>query len=126
MKYLLIAGSRTFEERELLYRVVDEVLAGDNEAVIIEGGAAGADSLAKDYALEHGLELLEFKADWKQYGRAAGPKRNDEMVNYIKEKDGEALYFWDEESKGTKQCIESAKRKEVPVRVWSTKRGAFL
>lgn len=125
MKYLLIAGSRTFEDRELLYRVADEVLAGER-AVIVEGGARGADSLAKDYALERGLDLVEFKADWKQYGRAAGPKRNDEMVDYIKEKDGEALYFWDEESKGTKQCIESAKRKEVPVRVWSTKRGAFL
>ena len=126
MKHLLIAGSRAFEDRELLYRVADEVLAGDNEAVIIEGGTAGADSLAKDYALEHGLELVEFMADWKQYGRAAGPKRNDEMVDYIKEKDGEALYFWDEESKGTKQCIESAQKKGVPVRVWSTKRGAFL
>ena len=126
MKYLLIAGSRTFEDRELLYRVADEVLAGDNETVIIEGGARGADSLAKDYALERGLELVEFKADWKQYGRAAGPKRNDEMVDYIKEKDGEALYFWDEESRGTKQCIESAQKKGVPVWVWSTKRGGFL
>lgn len=125
MKHLLIAGSRTFEDRELLYRVADEVLAGER-AVIVEGGARGADSLAKDYALERGLDLVEFKADWKQYGRAAGPKRNDEMVDYIKEKDGEALYFWDEESKGTKQCIDSAKRKEVPVWVWSTKRGAFL
>lgn len=125
MKHLLIAGSRTFEDRELLYRVADEVLAGER-AVIVEGGARGADSLAKDYALERGLDLVEFKADWKQYGRAAGPKRNDEMVGYIKEKDGEALYFWDEESKGTKQCIDSAKRKEVPVWVWSTKRGAFL
>ena len=109
MKYLLIAGSRTFEDRELLYRVADEVLAGDNEAVIIEGGAAGADELAKDYALEHGLQYIEFPADWEKYGRAAGPKRNDEMVKFIKEKNGRALYFWDGESKGTKQCIESGK-----------------
>ena len=127
MKYLLIAGSRTFEDRDLFNRVTEEIIDGDERfTVIVEGGAAGADTMAREYAEAHDMKYVEFKPDWKQYGRAAGPKRNDKMIQFIKERNGTALYFWDEESKGTKQCIDSAKRKGIEISVWSTKRGGFL
>lgn len=127
MKYLLIAGSRSFEDRDLFNRVTEEIIDGDERfTVIVEGGAAGADTMAREYAEAHDMKYEEFKPDWKQYGRAAGPKRNDKMVQFIKERNGTALYFWDEESKGTKQCIDSAKRKGIEISVWSTKRGGFL
>ena len=127
MKYLLIAGSRTFEDRDLFNRVTEEIIDGDERfTVIVEGGASGADTMAREYAEAHDMKYEEFKPDWKQYGRAAGPKRNDKMIQFIKERNGTALYFWDEESKGTKQCIDSAKRKGIEISVWSTKRGGFL
>lgn len=126
MKYLLIAGSRTFNDLETFDKVTREVIGEDREITIVEGGAAGADSLAKDFANENGFPVMEFKPDWKKYGRAAGPKRNDAMVAFIKENGGKALYFWDEESKGTKQCIASAKKNGVHVVVWSTKRNDFI
>lgn len=126
MKYLLIAGSRTFNDLETFDKVTREVIGEDREITIVEGGAAGADSLAKDFANENGFPVMEFKPDWKKYGRAAGPKRNDTMVAFIKENGGKALYFWDEESKGTKQCIASAKKKGIDVLVWSTKKNKFM
>jgi uncharacterized phage-like protein YoqJ len=127
LKYLLIAGSRSFEDRDLFNRVTEEIIDGDERfTVIVEGGAAGADTMAREYAEAHDMKYEEFKPDWKQYGRAAGPKRNDKMIQFIKERNGTALYFWDEESKGTKQCIDSAKRKDIEISVWSTKRGGFL
>ena len=126
MKYLLIAGSRTFDDRDVFNSVTREVIGEEREITIVEGGAAGADSLAKAYALENGLVVEEFKPDWAKYGRAAGPKRNDAMTAFIKEHGGKALYFWDEESKGTKQCIASAKKKGIDVLVWSTKTNKFI
>lgn len=126
MKYLLIAGSRTFNDRETFNLVTREIIGGEPEITIVEGGAAGADSLARDFANENGLPVMEFKPDWKKYGRAAGPKRNDAMVAFIKENGGKALYFWDEESKGTKQCITSAKKNDIDVLVWSTKKNKFM
>ncbi len=127
MKYLLIAGSRNYTDRDTFNRVTEEYIDSEDAfTVIVAGGAAGADELAKDYALEHGLQYIEFPADWEKYGRAAGPKRNDEMVKFIKEKNGRALYFWDGESKGTKQCIESARKNGVDVTIWDTAEGRFM
>ena len=126
MKYLLIAGSRNYTDRDTFNRVTEEYIDSEDAfTVIVAGGAAGADELAKDYALEHGLQYIEFPADWEKYGRAAGPKRNDEMVKFIKEKNGRALYFWDGESKGTKQCIESARKNGIDVTIWDTAEGRF-
>ena len=127
MKYLLIAGSRTFDDRETFNRVTKEFIDGEERfTVIVEGGAAGADMMAREYAETHGMKVEEFRPDWKQFGRAAGPKRNDMMVKFIKEHNGVALYFWDGESKGTKQCIESARRKGVPVTIWNTAEGRMM
>ena len=127
MKYLLIAGSRNFNDRETFERVAADYIDMDARfTTIVEGGASGADSLAKEYAEKYCAGFVEFKADWKKYGRAAGPKRNDEMVAFIKEKNGTALYFWDGESIGTKQCIESARRKGVDVTVWNTTTGEYM
>ena len=127
MKYLLIAGSRNYTDRDTFNRVTEEYIDSEDAfTVIVAGGAAGADELAKDYALEYGLQYIEFPADWEKYGRAAGPKRNDEMVKFIKEKNGRALYFWDGESKGTKQCIESARKNGIDVTIWDTAEGRFM
>lgn len=62
--YLLIAGSRNFEDYELLKQYTDYALRNRNEnIVIVSGGARGADTLAKQYAYEKQYEYLEFKAD---------------------------------------------------------------
>ena len=127
MKYLLIAGSRDFEDWGTFKKVVREYIDGDERfTVIVEGGAAGSDMMAREYAEARGMKVEEFRPDWKQFGRAAGPKRNDMMVKFIKERNGTALYFWDGQSKGTKQCIESARRKGVPVTIWNTAEGRMM
>lgn len=127
MKYLLIAGSRDFNDREMFNQVTRALIDGDERfTVIVEGGASGADTMAREYAEEHDMKYEEFRADWKKYGRAAGPKRNDEMTKYVAEKNGTALFFWDGESKGTEQCIKSAGRQKLAVYVWNTVTNEFM
>ena len=62
--YLLIAGSRDFEDYDLLKQCTDYALRNRTEnIVIVSGGARGVDTLAKQYAYEKQYEYLEFKAD---------------------------------------------------------------
>ena len=47
---------------------------------VIQGGASGADQGAKRWAEASEIRVRTFPADWKQYGRAAGPLRNARML----------------------------------------------
>ena len=49
---------------------------------IVEGGASGVDSWARDLARKLGIKCITFSADWAKHGRAAGPLRNRAMANY--------------------------------------------
>ena len=49
--------------------------------VIIHGAAAGADAMAGRYARENDIECREFPAEWERYGRSAGYKRNQQMLD---------------------------------------------
>ena len=53
---------------------------------------------------------LEFPAHWSEHGKAAGIIRNQEMVDFIKDKDCKAIFFWDGASRGTGDCLNRAKR----------------
>lgn len=52
----------------------------DKDVFIIEGGARGADRLAKSWRMKRGIPGKTFPADWKKYGKSAGYKRNREML----------------------------------------------
>ena len=51
------------------------------QIIILQGEAPGADTLAKKWAEERGVECKDFPADWNRYRKAAGPIRNREMFN---------------------------------------------
>ena len=93
---IIIAGGRGFVDYELLEQKVDEILKDIKEPVIISGGARGADTLGEKYALEHGMRLVRFPADWKKYGKRAGYLRNQEMAEYaMKGTNSILIAFWD-------------------------------
>lgn len=74
---ILVCGGRDYTNE----RICEEVLNGIRQITcIIEGGARGADSLARSYAERHSYELLEYPADWGKYGKSAGYKRNKQML----------------------------------------------
>ena len=106
---LAIIGSRSFFDYEKLKDVLKNYLI----TKIVSGGAKGADSLAKQYALEHNIPIIEFLPDWDKFGKSAGPIRNQKIVNEAEF----IIAFWDGKSKGTKQVIEYVKKKDKNVRV---------
>jgi hypothetical protein len=112
---LIIAGSRNFTDFQKLCEVCDHILQDQTNIEIVSGGYyKGADKLGEKYAAEKGFQLTKFPADWKRFGRAAGPKRNEQMANYA----DALIAFWDGKSKGTKHMINLARRRNLNVFIY--------
>lgn len=110
---VIIAGSRNFDDYELLKTKMDYLLSQKQDIEIVSGAARGADQLGERYAAERGYALKQFPADWNTYGKSAGYRRNTEMAEYA----DAAVVFWDGKSRGSKHMINLAKAKELAVRV---------
>jgi len=77
----LICGGRKFNDSALVTKVVDWVIESIGvPECIISGGAKGADALGHVYGNKYGIPVTVYKADWKRYGRGAGPIRNGQML----------------------------------------------
>ena len=111
---VIIAGSRSFANYEMLKANMNRLLQNiSDEISIVCGTARGADRLGEKYAKEMGFHVAYFPADWERYGKAAGYIRNKEMAQ-----NADALVaFWDGESRGTKSMIDLAKEYDLAVRV---------
>lgn len=120
---IIIAGSREFDDYDLLKTVATEVInlflrkfltndISNANLEIISGGAKGADQLGEKFAEEHGYKLTRFPADWKKFGKKAGYLRNIEMAEYAGSDDafGVLIAFWNGTSKGTRNMIRIADR----------------
>jgi hypothetical protein len=101
---VIIAGGRNFDDFNKLCQVCDEFLQDQNDIEIVSGAYKGADLLGERYAAERNHPIKQFPADWRQYGKSAGLKRNTEMAAYA----DALIAFWDGKSKGTNHMIELA------------------
>ena len=119
---VIIAGTRDFSDYQLLRDKCDAILSSkrqDCNIIIVSGTARGADRLGERYAKERGFQLRQFPADWLNDEKKAGPIRNAKMAD-----NADALIaFWDGESRGTKNMIETAKRKGLVIRTIDTNRS---
>lgn len=77
---ILVTGGREYSNKELVYRVLDSVLSNRGISLVIQGGAKGADSLAKEWCLERGVHSCQVDALWQHFGKAAGHRRNATML----------------------------------------------
>jgi len=111
---VLVCGDRNWDD----YAVVKAVLDSLNIDLIISGGNGGADKMAERYAKETSIEIEVHYADWKRYGKGAGPIRNMEMLN--REPDLVVAFHKDlSRSKGTKNCVYNARRMGIDVMIYS-------
>ena len=113
---VLVCGSRDWDN----YSLIQEKLSLlPKNTTIIHGGCDGADSIASEISMNLGFQVIEFKADWKKFGRSAGPQRNQQMLN----EGPDIVYaFHDdlESSKGTNDMVERARKKGITVKVFSS------
>lgn len=102
---VIIAGGRDFTDKDLLYTSLDAFHKGTPITEIVCGGAKGADSLGKLWALSRNIKVVDMPADWERYGKSAGFIRNKQMGDYA----DYLIAFWNGVSPGTKHMIEYMK-----------------
>jgi len=106
---LIIAGGRDYR---FTPNDIEQLNSLKNITEVVSGGAKGADSEGEQWATEQGIPLKIFKADWKQYGRGAGPKRNQAMAEYA---DAVVLFPG---GKGTDNMYQRAQKAGLVVYDW--------
>ena len=110
---VIIAGSRTFADYNLLCEKCDFFFQNKRPTSIVCGKARGADTLGEQYAVEHQIPVDAYPAQWDKHGKAAGYIRNEEMA-----KNADALIaFWDGKSRGTKHMIDLAMKYQLKIRI---------
>lgn len=113
---ITIVGCRDYNDYSVFYDFVDNCfreLNLQNGITILSGHCTGVDAMAEKYAVEKGYNLEIYPAEWKKFGKAAGPKRNRIMV----EKCDFVIAFWDYKSKGTKSLIDYANKFAKPLKI---------
>ena len=103
---LAIVGTRTFDNYKLLKEKVNKINKKTKINMIVSGGCRGTDKLAEKYAQEKNIPVKTYIPNWKKYGKAAGPIRNDLII----ENSDKVIAFWDQVSKGNLSSINLAKQ----------------
>lgn len=110
---VIVAGSRTMEDYEFVKEHLDKVFSKHKPTSIVCGEAKGADALGRKYAIEKHIKIDSFPADWTGKGKQAGYLRNEQMAQ-----NADALIaFWNGTSAGTKHMINTARNRNLQVRV---------
>jgi hypothetical protein len=80
--------------------------------VLVHGDADGVDRQAAARWESEGLPTEAHPADWARYGKRAGPIRNQEMVDLGADL---CIGFVHEKSIGTRDCLQRAEMKDIPI-----------
>jgi hypothetical protein len=81
---VLVCGGRNYRNVEEVFAALDELHEASPIELIIQGGAGGADQLARAWAIARGVSKATFWANWEAHGRKAGPLRNQRMIDEAK------------------------------------------
>lgn len=117
---ILVCGDRNWKNKELIEKVLLNIVQSKNESfLIIHGACRGADQLAGEVAEKLNINILEFPAQWNKYGNAAGPIRNQKMLD--EEKPDLVIAFHNNisQSKGTGDMIKRSKMANIPIKVFT-------
>lgn len=121
---ICVSGDRNWKKADAIYIILDELRKelkknkGPGITLIIEGGARGVDSIARQWAIDRKIKYQTFEALWGIYGDAAGPKRNQQMIDEGKPDRVIGIHRAIEYSRGTRDCLTKAKAANIPIRLY--------
>jgi hypothetical protein len=114
-KRLLVTGSRTWNDPELVCRAL--VAYGQPGDTLLTGGAGGVDAIAERVwrGLGGQRPIEAWPAQWQLHARAAVPIRNQQMIDSLTPESGIGLAFIRDRSRGASQCARAAERAGITV-----------
>ena len=104
---VIVTGGREFDDREM----VDKNLSALKPTLVIEGGARGADRLARDWAKKNSVPFVTVDAEWSKLGLGAGHARNKKMIEMFPN----AVLLAFPGNKGTANCVKQAEARKRTV-----------
>lgn len=108
-----IIGSRSFDNFATVLDIWHRFLMpyDDEEVTIISGGCpTGGDLMAEKLAKHFDIPIKIFKPDWNRYGKSAGFRRNQLIVDAS----DMIVAFFDGLSRGTQHSLDLAKEQKKP------------
>jgi hypothetical protein len=117
-----IVGSRKFDDKaffiekvlnfaEFIFYAEPEYVTGDCPS--------GADAFCRELIEDEFVTV--HKADWNTYGKSAGPKRNQKIIDDADELI--AFLVEGQPCKGTRDSIRKAEKKGIPIHIYTQKKG---
>lgn len=104
-----VTGGRDYADRDAVHAAL-RLLNRDD--VLVHGAASGADSMCAEVWGDFlGRDVEPHPADWTRHGKAAGPIRNQEMVD-----SGLDLLIAFPGGRGTADMVRRAEAAGIPVR----------
>ena len=108
---VLFCGSRLWTDGEAIRLALNRL----KPTLVIEGGADGADRLARYEAELRGIPVLTLRADWRRYGRAGGPIWNQRMLDQERPDLVVACHGDLAHSRSTAYIVRRARKVGIPV-----------
>lgn len=108
----IVCGGRDFGDWFLLKNTLDGIHAETPLDRVATGAAPGADTLADTWARSRGIRVERYYALWRTHGNAAGPIRNQKMLD--DERPDIVIAF--PGGRGTADMVRRAEGAGVPVR----------
>ncbi len=82
MTVVVVSGGRHYPDAERVFETLDRVNQEYGPiSLLVEGGATGADYYAARWAIARDVPHQSVPANWVKEGRAAGPKRNQAILD---------------------------------------------
>lgn len=111
-KRILICGGRDYRDMSMLFGVLDmEAEQGPIDTIIQGECPTGADRFARMWCISRNEHFDRYPADWKAHGRAAGPIRNQKMIDEGKP----TKVFAFPGGRGTYDMVRRARKAGIPV-----------
>lgn len=107
---IIVCGGRDYQNSAAVNARLDEIHAKTPIEAVIHGNASGADRLGGIWANTRGVKCWPVSAQWSKFGRAAGPKRNQQMLGM-----GVSLVVAFPGGRGTRDMVKRAEKAGVSV-----------
>ena len=113
---VLFCGDRDWTDHAMIEAAVVKL---PPNTVIIHGACRGADRIAGKEGRLHSFKVIPFPAEWALYGKAAGPIRNEQMINEGLPAIVYAFHDHLDQSTGTRDMIDKAESVGIPVTLFT-------
>lgn len=116
VKKILVTGDREWDD---IPRIVETLKGYRPGTVLVHGAYRGADTICAAVGEALGFNVRSYPPDWERYHKAAGPIRNQQMLDEEHKPDDQidlclAFHNHIEDSTGTADMLNRVKKTSIP------------